>query len=395
MSAKEQGKYKDTVRLPTTAFPQRGDLVKREPELIARWKAEDLYGRIQAAREHEASFILHDGPPYSNGHIHYGHILNKVLKDLVVKHKTMTGLRAPYIPGWDTHGLPIELAVERELGAKRAGMSQADVRAACKAYAMKFVEIQRREFERLGVFGDWSHPYLTLSPVYEQAIVKALAAFARDLDALLSAALPAALLPLLVVRGNEGSWVASAASSVLEHPPRMLVVTFLVLCFGGAVLLALPASTESGVPISIVDAAFTAVSAVCVTRPAVVPRYTSWPAVRPLACVLMPSVYTVASWPLVTAASTKPSAGLPALLPSALRARMVPASFHRFTESPAARFSLAGAICVSAPMPTGIMLLSSRPVASSAGILSASAAPVLACTPRISCSRPPTRRRKV
>ena len=179
MSAKEQGKYKDTVRLPTTAFPQRGDLAKREPELVARWKAEDIYRRIQDAREGEQSFVLHDGPPYSNGHIHYGHILNKVLKDIVVKHKTMMGFHAPYIPGWDTHGLPIELAVERELGGKRAGMSQADVRAACKAYAMKFVEIQRHEFERLGVFGDWSHPYLTLSPVYEKAIVKALAAFAK------------------------------------------------------------------------------------------------------------------------------------------------------------------------------------------------------------------------
>jgi isoleucyl-tRNA synthetase len=179
MSAKEQGKYKDTVRLPTTAFPQRGDLVKREPELVARWKAEDIYRRIQESRENEAAFVLHDGPPYSNGHIHYGHILNKVLKDIVVKHKTMMGMRAPYIPGWDTHGLPIELAVERELGGKRAGMSQAEVRAACKAYAMKYVAIQRAEFERLGVFGEWDHPYLTLSPVYEKAIVKALAAFAK------------------------------------------------------------------------------------------------------------------------------------------------------------------------------------------------------------------------
>lgn len=179
MSAKEQGKYKDTVLLPDTAFPQRGDLARREPELIARWQATDLYGRIQAARADEPSFVLHDGPPYSNGHIHYGHILNKVLKDIVVKHKTMTGLCAPYVPGWDTHGLPIELAVERELGERRATMSQAEIRAACKAYALRYVDIQREEFQRLGVLGDWSRPYLTLDPVYEQAIVKALAAFAR------------------------------------------------------------------------------------------------------------------------------------------------------------------------------------------------------------------------
>ncbi|MEZ4400894.1 MAG: isoleucine--tRNA ligase [Kofleriaceae bacterium] len=179
MSAQGQGKYKDTVTLPQTAFPMRGDLARREPELLAQWDADDLYGQIQAARAEAPTFILHDGPPYSNGHIHYGHILNKVLKDLVIKHKTMMGFRAPYIPGWDTHGLPIELAVERELGAKRRDMTQAEVRDACKAHALRFVDIQRTEFQRLGVFGDWRHPYVTLSPVYEQAIVKALAAFAR------------------------------------------------------------------------------------------------------------------------------------------------------------------------------------------------------------------------
>jgi isoleucyl-tRNA synthetase len=173
------GKYKDTVTLPETAFPMRGDLAKREPEILAAWQASDLYGQIQAARATAPAFVLHDGPPYSNGHIHYGHILNKILKDLVVKHKTMMGMRAPYIPGWDTHGLPIELAVERELGPKRRDMTLAQVRQACRDYALKFVDIQRTEFQRLGVFGDWAHPYLTLSPVYEQAIVKALAAFAR------------------------------------------------------------------------------------------------------------------------------------------------------------------------------------------------------------------------
>jgi isoleucyl-tRNA synthetase len=180
MSDKSPGKYKDTVTLPETGFPMRGDLAKREPEILAAWaQSPSLYQRIQEARKDAAPFVLHDGPPYSNGHIHYGHILNKILKDLVIKHKTMMGFRAPYIPGWDTHGLPIELAVERELGAKRRDMSQAQVRAACRAYAEKFVDIQRTEFQRLGVLGDWQHPYLTLSAAYEQAIVKALAAFAR------------------------------------------------------------------------------------------------------------------------------------------------------------------------------------------------------------------------
>ena len=176
---KGQGKYKDTVILPETAFPMRGDLAKREPEILAQWDAIDLHERILDARKDAEPFILHDGPPYSNGHIHYGHILNKILKDLVVKHKSMMGRRAPYIPGWDTHGLPIELAVERELGDKRRGMSQAEVRAACRDYAVRFVDIQRTEFRRLGILGDWDHPYLTLAPSYERAIVRALASFAR------------------------------------------------------------------------------------------------------------------------------------------------------------------------------------------------------------------------
>jgi leucyl-tRNA synthetase len=133
----------------------RGDLAKREPEILAAWKASDLYGQIQTARAAAPAFVLHDGPPYSNGHIHYGHILNKILKDLVVKHKTMMGMRAPYIPGWDTHGLPIELAVERELGPKRRDMTLAQVRQACRDYALKFVDIQRTEFQ-LGVFGVWA-----------------------------------------------------------------------------------------------------------------------------------------------------------------------------------------------------------------------------------------------
>jgi len=174
-----QSKYKDTVNLPDTPFPMRGDLATREPEILAKWDADKLYERIQKARAGAPLFVLHDGPPYSNGHIHYGHILNKILKDIVVKSRTMAGFRTPYIPGWDTHGLPIELAVERELKDKRSAMSAAEFRAACRAYAMKFVEIQKTEFKRLGVLGDWDRPYLTLDATYEGAIARALAKFTR------------------------------------------------------------------------------------------------------------------------------------------------------------------------------------------------------------------------
>jgi isoleucyl-tRNA synthetase len=183
MSGQEtKSKYKDTVILPDTPFPMRGDLAKREPDILARWEQTGLYERICAARAGAPVFVLHDGPPYSNGNIHYGHILNKILKDIVVKSRTMAGFRTPYVPGWDTHGLPIELAVERDpqIRSRRATMSAAELRAQCRAFALRFVEIQRTEFKRLGVLGDWSRPYLTLDPTYEAAIARALAKFARD-----------------------------------------------------------------------------------------------------------------------------------------------------------------------------------------------------------------------
>ncbi len=184
-----QSKYKDSVNLPETPFPMRGDLATREPEILAEWERKQLYQKIQEARAKAPLFVLHDGPPYSNGQIHYGHILNKILKDIVVKSRTMAGFRTPYVPGWDTHGLPIELAVERELqrqaGAKDGAsprphqMGPAEVRKACREYALKFVGIQREEFKRLGVLGDWARPYLTLDASYEGAIARALATFAR------------------------------------------------------------------------------------------------------------------------------------------------------------------------------------------------------------------------
>jgi isoleucyl-tRNA synthetase len=177
---KVESKYKATVILPETAFPMKGDLAVREPEILREWDEAKLYDKIQESRSSAPLWVLHDGPPYSNGHIHYGHILNKILKDTVIKSRTMAGYRTPYVPGWDTHGLPIELAVERELKGKKDGMSPAQIREACRNYALKFVDIQRAEFKRLGVLGDWDHPYLTLDASYEAAIARALAKFTRD-----------------------------------------------------------------------------------------------------------------------------------------------------------------------------------------------------------------------
>jgi isoleucyl-tRNA synthetase len=172
-------KYKDTVNLPDTKFPMRGDLATREPEILAHWDRTKLYERILQARATAPLWVLHDGPPYSNGDIHYGHILNKILKDIVVKSRSMAGFRTPYVPGWDTHGLPIEMAVERDLKDGRRALTGAEFRRACRDFAMKWVDIQRKQFKRLGVLGDWEHPYLTLDPTYEGAIARGLAKFAR------------------------------------------------------------------------------------------------------------------------------------------------------------------------------------------------------------------------
>jgi isoleucyl-tRNA synthetase len=171
---------KSTVNLPRTAFPMKADLPKREPRLIERWDQADLYGTIRRARAGRPRFVLHDGPPYANGHIHLGQTLNKILKDIVVKSRTMMGFDAPYVPGWDCHGLPIEHQVDRDLGPKKAGMSPVEVRAACREYALKFIDIQRGEFRRLGVFGDWARPYLTIDPTYEATIIEQIGRFAAN-----------------------------------------------------------------------------------------------------------------------------------------------------------------------------------------------------------------------
>ena len=170
-------KWKNTVNLPRTGFPMKANLQTAEPEWLARWQEMDLYGQIRQNRSGRPKFVLHDGPPYANGRIHIGHALNKILKDFVVRSRTMAGYDAPYVPGWDCHGLPIELKVDRELGPKKRDMSVADFRRVCRRYADEYVRIQREEFERLGVLGLWSRPYLTMNYGYQAAIVRALGTF--------------------------------------------------------------------------------------------------------------------------------------------------------------------------------------------------------------------------
>ena len=166
--------YKSTLNLPETGFPMRGDLAKREPGMLARWTDDDLYGIIRAAKKGKKTFILHDGPPYANGSIHIGHSVNKILKDIIVKSKGLTGYDSPYVPGWDCHGLPIELKVEQEYGKPGEKFTAAEFRAKCREYAATQVDGQRKDFIRLGVLGDWSHPYLTMDFKTEANIIRAL-----------------------------------------------------------------------------------------------------------------------------------------------------------------------------------------------------------------------------
>src|SRR5689334_16409969 len=165
--------YKDTINLPRTDFPMKANLPTREPELLKKWDAAGLYQQIQKARAGRDLFVLHDGPPFANGDVHMGTALNKILKDFVVKSQTMLGKRAPYVPGWDCHGLPIEYKVVKESRA----LSPLEVRKRSEAFARKFIDIQREQFKRLGVFGDWEHPYLTMNPEYEADILRAFAVF--------------------------------------------------------------------------------------------------------------------------------------------------------------------------------------------------------------------------
>ncbi len=163
---------KDTLNLPKTAFPMKANLPQNEPARLAAWQQAGLYGQIRAARAGSPKYILHDGPPYANGAIHLGHALNKCIKDFVVKTKTMAGFDAPYVPGWDCHGLPIEIKVDEQLGRKKLEMPATSVRRACREYAQKYVDLQRQQFQRIGVFGEWDDPYLTMSYPYEAAILE-------------------------------------------------------------------------------------------------------------------------------------------------------------------------------------------------------------------------------
>src|ERR1700689_5959996 len=163
---------KSTLNLPRTAFPMKPTLPQNEPKQLAEWEEKKLYHRIQQSRAGAPSYVLHDGPPYPTGTIHVGTGVNKILKDMVVKSKTMAGFRSPYIPGWDCHGLPIETQVEKQLGGKGA-VGSSEVRTMCREFAARYVNENRRDFKRLGVFGRWEKPYLTMDADYEACIANA------------------------------------------------------------------------------------------------------------------------------------------------------------------------------------------------------------------------------
>jgi isoleucyl-tRNA synthetase len=170
--------YKETLNLPKTDFPMRANLPQNEPKQVERWQRENVYLKTLDANTGKPRFLLHDGPPYANGNIHIGHALNKILKDIIVKYTAMTNHAAPYIPGWDCHGLPIELQVERNLGrAKKVALGKPEIRRLCKEYAEKYISVQREEFKRLGVLGDWENPYRTLDPAYEAQEIRELGKF--------------------------------------------------------------------------------------------------------------------------------------------------------------------------------------------------------------------------
>ena len=170
--------YKDTLLMPKTEFPMRGNLPKREPEIQEKWNEMNIYKKVQEQTEGRPLFILHDGPPYANGDIHMGHAMNKVLKDFIVRFKSMSGFQAPYVPGWDTHGLPIETALTKK-GVKRKEMSVAEFRKLCEEYAYGQIDNQREQFKRIGVRGDWENPYITLKPEYEAQQIKVFGEMAK------------------------------------------------------------------------------------------------------------------------------------------------------------------------------------------------------------------------
>ena len=162
---------KSTINLPKTGFPMKANLPQNEPKILARWQEMGIYQRIREVRQGAPTYVMHDGPPYANGPIHLGHALNKCLKDFIVKSKTMSGFDSPYVPGWDCHGLPIEIKVDQQLGGKKLQMDKLEVREACRKYAQKFLDLQREQFKRIGVFGRWDNPYSTMTPQYESVVL--------------------------------------------------------------------------------------------------------------------------------------------------------------------------------------------------------------------------------
>ncbi len=172
--------YKSTLNLPQTDFPMKANLARREPEILEKWGDMRLYERLREQSKGRPLYILHDGPPYANGHIHLGTALNKILKDMIIKSRQMTGSDAVYVPGWDCHGLPIEHQVDKELGKRKQSLSQVEIRKLCRQYAERFIDIQRNEFKRLGVLGEWNNPYLTMSYDYEAGIARELGRFFRE-----------------------------------------------------------------------------------------------------------------------------------------------------------------------------------------------------------------------
>ena len=164
--------YKNTLNLPSTEFAMKANLPQREPIQLKEWDDKKIYQKLREQSKGRPLFILHDGPPYANGHLHMGHAINKILKDIIVRSRQMAGFDAPYVPGWDCHGLPIEHNVDKNLGEKKKSMTDVQIRRECRSYAAKFVDIQREEFKRFGVMGEWDKPYLTMNYPYEARIAK-------------------------------------------------------------------------------------------------------------------------------------------------------------------------------------------------------------------------------
>ena len=169
--------YKDTLKLPQTSFPMRANLGKREPARVEHWQSIGLYQKIQEKNQEGEAFILHDGPPFTNGDLHLGHALNKTLKEIVLRYKSAKSYRAPYVPGWDCHGLPIEQQMAKELQQSGESLTTAELRDKCDAFSEKWIGIQRSQFKRLGVLGDWENEYKTKNPAYEAEILRTLASF--------------------------------------------------------------------------------------------------------------------------------------------------------------------------------------------------------------------------